>query len=194
MKTLFYIVPLFIFVCTGCSPDVPPAPVERNDLLIRFFRSLRTNSGESAALQGEKLYVMDKRNYYLLQLISIQQANSYVRSAQSALNAGDLERAIRELSSGLRRFPRNNQLHKELDKLRKLRHAERHFLAMKSAPNPTAMNSALAAAQAGLSGLESAKLRAFFASYQKSIARWNKHTSGSSASSAQVPIRSFDDK
>ena len=194
MKYLLYLFPLLLFLCAGCSPEVPPPPVERNDLIVRFFRSLRSNNSEAAGLQGEKIYAMDKRNYFVLSLVAVQQANSYVRRAQRFLNAGHLERAIKELESGLRRFPRNAQLHTQLDKLRKLRHAERHFIAMRSAPNPVAMNSALAAAQAGLDGLESPKLNAFFAKYKQSIERWNKHNAPGSTTSAKVPIRSFDDK
>ena len=194
MKYLLYLFPVLLFVCAGCSPEVPPPPVERNDLIVRFFRSLRSSNSDAAGLQGEKIYAMDKRNYFVQNLVAVQQANSYVRRAQNFLNAGDLERAIKELESGLRRFPSNTQLHTQLDKLRKLRHAERHFIAMRSAPNPVAMNSALAAAQAGLDGLESPKLNAFFANYKQSIERWNKHNAPSSTSSAKVPIRSFDDK
>ena len=194
MKTYFYIFSLLLLAVAGCSPDVPPPPVERNDLVVRFFRSLRSNSADSAVMQGEKLYVMDKRNYFLLKLISIQQANDYIRQAQSALNAGDLNSAIRSLESGVRRFPGNSELHKQLDKLRKLRHAERLFIAMRTAPNPTAMNSALAAAQAGLEGIESPKLTAFFASYKAGIERWNRQPAQSRTPAGKVPIRSFDDK
>jgi hypothetical protein len=86
------------------------------------------------------------------------------------------------------------ELHKQLGKLRKLRHAERLFAAMRTAPNATAMNAALTAAKAGLEGIESAKLETFFANYQKNIARWNQHSAGGSASPRNVPIRSFDDK
>lgn len=194
MKYLLYLFPVLLFVCAGCSPEVPPPPVERNDLIVRFFRSLRSSNSDAAGLQGEKIYAMDKRNYFVQNLVAVQQANSYVRRAQNFLNAGDLERAIKELESGLRRFPSNTQLHTQLDKLRKLRYAERHFIAMRSAPNPVAMNSALAAAQAGLDGLESPKLNAFFANYKQSIERWNKHNAPNSTGSAKVPIRSFDDK
>lgn len=194
MKYLFFALVLLILAGTGCTPDVPPPPLERNDLVVRFFRSLRNGEGVPAALQGQKLYLMDKRNYFLVRLVAIQQANNHVRDAQRALNAGNLEKAINELESGLRRFPDNPRLHKELDMLRKLRHAEKHFIAMRSAPNPAAMNSALAAAQAGLSGLESPQLAAFFAEYKKSIQRWNKLDSGKKIPAGKVPIRSFDDK
>ena len=108
--------------------------------------------------------------------------------------AGQLEQAIKELESGLRRFPDNAELHKQADKLRKLRHAERLFVAMRSAPTPAAMNSALAAAQAGLQGIESPKLNKFFADYRKSIDQWNKHAPKVKDISGTVPIRSFDDK
>ena len=194
MKNSFYILSLLLLAVAGCTPDVPPPPVERNDLVVRFFRSLRSNSADSAVMQGEKLYVMDKRNYFLLKLISTQQANDYIRQAQSALNAGDLASAIKALETGIRRFPGNSELHKQLDKLRKLRNAERLFIAMRTAPNPTAMNSALAAAQAGLEGIESPKLAAFFATYKESIERWNRQPARGRTPAGKVPIRSFDDK
>lgn len=194
MKLILYVFPLLLLISSGCSPDVPPPPIERNDLVVRFFHSLRNNSSAPAQLQGEKLYAMDKRNYFLLQLIAIQQANSYVRTAQGHLNSGNLTGAIKTLESGLRRFPGNTALHKQLDSLRKISRAERYFMAMRSAPNPTAMTSALTAAQAGLEGIESAKLKKYFANYKKSIDNWNKQTSPKSSASVKVPIRSFDDK
>lgn len=194
MKYLLSFLFTAVLFFSGCSPEVPPPPVERNDLVVRFFRSLRNNAGETAALQGEKLYAMDKRNYFLLKLVSIQQANSYIHNAQRALNGGNLPQAIRELESGLRRFPDNAELHRQLDKLRKLRQAERLFIAMKSAPNPAAMNSALAAAQAGLQGIESPELNKYFANYKKAIDRWNSYTPKARKSPEFVPIRSFDDK
>ena len=150
LLSLFFPAALFF---SGCTPNVPSPPTEQNDLVVRFFRSLRNNAGAEAALQGQKLYTMDKRNYFLLKLISVQQANSYISNAQRAINAGKLEDAIKELQNGIRRFPANAELHNQLDKLRKLRHAERLFIAMRSAPNPAAMNSALAAAQAGFQGI-----------------------------------------
>ncbi|MBQ9755776.1 MAG: hypothetical protein IJV93_13625 [Lentisphaeria bacterium] len=191
LLSLFFPAALFF---SGCTPNVPSPPTEQNDLVVRFFRSLRNNAGAEAALQGQKLYTMDKRNYFLLKLISVQQANSYISNAQRAINAGKLEDAIKELQNGIRRFPANAELHNQLDKLRKLRHAERLFIAMRSAPNPAAMNSALAAAQAGFQGIESAKLNKFFTDYRKNIERWNNHTPKAGASSESVPIRSFDDK
>lgn len=194
MKYLFTLFLFAVLFIGGCTPEVPPPPLERNDLVVRFLRSLRNNAGVTAALQGQKLYAMDKRNYFLLRLVAIQQANSYILSAQRALNAGQLEQAIKELESGLRRFPDNAELHKQADKLRKLRHAERLFVAMRSAPTPAAMNSALAAAQAGLQGIESPKLNKFFADYRKSIDQWNKHAPKVKDISGTVPIRSFDDK
>ena len=59
MKYLFYLSLFTLPVISGCTPEVPPPPVERNDLVVRFFRSLRNNSTDSAIMQGEKLYVMD---------------------------------------------------------------------------------------------------------------------------------------
>lgn len=193
MHCIFAIVAVLLLLCSGCGRDVPPPPVERNDLVVRFFRSLRNSDGTAAAVQGEKLYSFDKRNYFIMDLVSIQQANSSLLTAQRYLNAGKLESAIKIIRDDLNRFPNNRELRKQYDRLRKLRHAEKLFSAMRSAPNPAAMNSALIAARTGLSGIDSAKLERFFASYQKEIDRWGKNP-GSIAPVSKVPIRSFDDK
>ena len=178
----------------ACTPDAPPPPVERNDLVVRFFRSLRQTDGNTAASQCEKLYAMEKRNYFLLRLISVQQANNYIRSAQNHLNAGNLEQAIRVLETGLKRYPGNGKLLRELGLLRKLRMAEKFFLAMRTAPNPTAMNAALVAARTGLDGIESRELTDFFNRYAKSIERWNSRQIERDPAAVKVPIRTFDDK
>lgn len=194
MKKFFPAVPVLAFLLCACTPDVPPPPVERNDLVVRFFRSLRQADGNTAAMQCEKLYAMEKRNYFLLRLISVQQANNYIRSAQNHLDAGNLEEAIRMLESGLKRYPENGKLLRELALLRKLRMAEKLFLTMLSAPNPTAMNAALIAARTGLDGIESPELAAFFDRYTKNMERWNSRQAGPVPATVKVPIRTFDDK
>lgn len=194
MRFVFSIIPLFLLLLSGCGRDVPPPPFERNDLVVRFFRSLRSSGGEAAAVQGEKLYAFDKRNYFIMDIVSIQQANGCILEAQGYLNAGQLDSAINVIRKGLRRFPENRELRKQYDRLRKLRHAEKIFIAMRSAPNPAAMNSALIAARTGLSGIESAKLNNFFKNYQTSIDRWSKKSTVKKNPAINVPIRSFDDK
>ena len=194
MKKFFPAVPILAFLLCACTPDVPPPPVERNDLVVRFFRSLRQADGNTAAMQCEKLYAMEKRNYFLLRLISVQQAHNYIRSAQNHLDAGNLEEAIRMLESGLKRYPENGKLLRELALLRKLRMAEKLFLTMLSAPNPTAMNAALIAARTGLDGIESPELAAFFDRYTKNMERWHSRQAGPVPATVKVPIRTFDDK
>jgi hypothetical protein len=112
------------------------------------------------------------------------------------LNRGRLDLAIREIQKGLSRFPDNQELLKHLARLNKLRHAEKLFMAMKSAPNPAAMNSALLAARNGLSGIDSPAVNAYFLKYQADIKRWQQQQTapGGRRSGAQVPIKSFDDK
>ena len=194
MKKIYPAVLVLATLLCACTPDVPPPPVERNDLVVRFFRSLRQDDGNTAAMQCEKLYAMEKRNYFLLRLISVQQANNYVRAAQNHLDAGNLEAAVRELESGLKRYPGNEKLLRELGLLRKLRMAEKFFLTMRTAPNPTAMNAALVAARTGLDGIESRELTAFFNRYAKSIERWNSRQIEHDPAAVKVPIRTFDDK
>lgn len=181
-------------ICCGCSRETPAPPLERNDLTVRFFRSLRNNSGEAAALQAQKLYAMEKRNYFLLNLIAVQQANECTREAQKHLNAGNLAAAIKAIDKGLSLFPGNRELLKHQDKLRKLLHAEKLFLAMNAAPNPAAMNSALIAARNGLSGLDSPALEKYFKEYQTRIERCAKEQEEARTVQVKVPIRSFDDK
>ncbi|MBR2373634.1 MAG: tetratricopeptide repeat protein [Lentisphaeria bacterium] len=194
MRSFFLLFPVLLYLAAGCSREVPPPPVERNDLVVRFFRSLRNSDGEAAAVQGEKLYAFDKRNYFLLDLVAIQQANGCIAAAQQHLNSGNLDSAIQVIRDGLRRFPNNRELHKQYDRLRKLRHAEKLFIAIRSAPNPAAMNSALIAARTNLSGIDSPRLKKFFADYRKSIDRWGKDNYGPKHTTVKVPIRSFDDK
>lgn len=186
---------LFLLAVPGCRREVPAPPMERNDLTIRFFRSLRNNEGTAAAMQGQKLYSMEKRNYFLLKLIEIQQANQCVRNAQRHLNAGQLESAIKEVETGLRRFPENRELFKNLETLRKLRYAHKYILEMQRAPNPTAMNSALFAARHALSGINCPDLNRYFTRYAFTIKRKQRQMSvQNKQTGAQVPIRSFDDK
>ena len=186
---------LFLFALSGCRREVPVPPVERNDLTIRFFRSLRNNEGDAAALQGQKLYAMEKRNYFLLRLIEIQQANKCVRNAQRHLNAGQLELAVKEIEAGLRRFPENRELFKNLDTLRKLRYAPKYFSDMRQTSNPATMNSALIAARNGLSDINSPVLKRYFLRYEQLIKNRQKQLDASKTKTgSQVPIRSFDDK
>ena len=195
MKNCALLLLLFLLGASGCRREVPVPPVERNDLTIRFFRSLRNNEGDAAALQGQKLYAMEKRNYFLLRLIEIQQANRCTRNAQRHLNAGRLESAIKEIQAGLRRFPENRELFKNLDTLRKLRYASKYINEMQRAPNPTAMNSALFAAKNGLADINSPVLRRYFYRYELFMKRKQKQMSAANQKTgAQVPIRSFDDK
>ena len=194
MKKIFPAASALVFLFCACTPEVPPPPVERNDLVVRFFRSLRQADGDTAAMQCETLYAMEKRNYFLLRLINVQQANNYVRAAQNHLDAGDLEAAVKVLEKGLKRHPDNANLLRELGLLRKLRLAEKLFLTMRTAPNPTAMNAALVAARAGLDGIESRELNDFFDRYARSIERWNTRRVGNDPAAVKVPIRTFDDK
>ena len=194
MKKTFPTALILAGLFCACTPEVPPPPVERNDLVVRFFRSLRQTDGDTAAMQCEKLYAMEKRNYFLLRLIHVQQANNYIRAAQNHLDAGNLEEAVKAVKKGLKRYPENVNLRRELGVLRKLRLAEKLFLTMRTAPNPTAMNAALVAARTGLDGIDSRELADFFDRYAKSIERWSSRQIKDDPAAVKVPIRSFDDK
>lgn len=191
--------PLFLlsllFFC-GCAKEHPEIPAERNELVLRFLDSLRRRDVKSAIEQGEKIYILDRQNFFMRKLIEIQQANIYLAEAQKALNRNDAEKALQILDRGLKKYPSNRELTRHADVVRKIRHAGVYFAAMCNAPNPAAMNSALIAARTGLSGIESKRLDKLFADYEKKIKKLQQGT-GAAANAVKEPdivIRSFDDK
>ena len=74
----------------GCGKEHPAPPSERNELVIRFFDSMKNHDAAAASEQGRKLQAMDSGNDYVSKLVTIQQSNLFVDRAQKALNSGDV--------------------------------------------------------------------------------------------------------
>ena len=174
MNRCFYTVALaaiFVMLFSGCSRrSRNDSPRERNELVMRFFSSLKSDQPEAAVRQGEKLLMMDPTNTFLPTLIQIQQSNSFMARAQNEVNRGDINAALAIIAEGLRHYPDNSTLHDAQRRLRQLRNAPRLISAMRRARSASAMNAALTAATIGLSGCTTPKLEAYFQEYEKRIA------------------------
>ena len=162
---------LGLLLAAGCGDRHPAPPLERTDLVLRFFRSIRNGDFNSAARQGEKIHRLDNYNSAVMNLIAIQEGNSYIRRAQEALNRGDVTAARQALEEGSRQFPGNRNLMMLGGKVRQLRNAEKLLRNMKKAKSSSAMSAALSAASIGLSANLTPKLNAYFKFYESEIAR-----------------------
>ena len=154
----------------GCSEHREP-PMERLELVSRFFRSVRTGDFEAAARQGRKLYAMDRNNGFLLHLVTIHESNVFLRNAQKALNSGDVEQALRILGDGCRRYPENRTLSMYRTRVSQLRNAKKLMRDMELAQSAAAMSASLTAAYTGLGANMSPKLKAYFKRYEAQIAK-----------------------
>lgn len=152
----------------GCSKHKEP-PLERLELVSRFFDSVRKRDFETAARQGQKLYAMDRNNEFLLHLITIHESNFFLRQAQKELNSGNVDGALRILAEGSRNYPDNRTLRMYRTRIIQLRNAKSLIGAMKSARGEAAMSAALTAAETGLGTNMSPKLAAYFKSYEAKI-------------------------
>ena len=159
-----------VLLAAGCG-EHPAPPLERTDLVLRFFRSIRNGDFKSAALQGDKIHQLDNYNSAVTKLVAIQEGNSYIRRAQEALNRGDLNAARQALEEGCRHFPGNRNLMMLSGNVRQLRNAEKLLRNMKKAKSSSAMSAALTAASIGLSANLTPKLKAYFRFYEAQIAR-----------------------
>ncbi len=155
---------------SGCSDHEEP-PVERLDLVSRFFRSVEKGEYEAAAQQGRKIYELDRNNDFMLHLITVHECNIYLLNAQKLLNAGNVNGALRILEDGSRRYPDNRTLGMYHTKLLQLRNAKRLMTAMKNAKGEAAMSASLTAAETGLGTNMSPQLAAYFRSYEEKIKR-----------------------
>ena len=152
----------------GCSKHKEP-PLERLELVSRFFDSVRKRDFATAARQGQKLYAMDRNNEFLLHLITIHESNFFLRQAQKELNSGNVDGALRILAEGSRNYPDNRTLRMYRTRIIQLRNAKSLIGAMKSARGEAAMSAALTAAETGLGTNMSPKLAAYFKSYEAKI-------------------------
>ena len=159
-----------LLAAAGCGRH-PAPPLERTDLVLRFFRSIRQGDFASAVRQGDKILRLDNYNTAVAKLVAIQEGNSYIRRAQEALNRGDIEAARLALADGSRHYPGNRNLMMLGAKVRQLRNAEKLLRNMKKAKSSSAMSAALSAASIGLSANLTPKLKAYFTFYEAEIAR-----------------------
>lgn len=168
IRTLAAVSAVVSAVLAGCSEQKAP-PLERLDLVSRFFESIRNERFADAAQQGRKLYEMDPNNEFLLHLITIHESNAFLRQAQITLNSGKVDETLRILDEGIARYPENRTLRMYRTKVSQLRNAKSLIAAMKRAKGEAAMSAALTAAETGLGTNMSPKLEAYFKSYETRI-------------------------
>ncbi len=159
-----------LVTAAGCSRHQKP-PMERLDLVSRFFRSVRNGEFEAAARQGRKLYAIDRNNAFLLHLVTIHESNVFLRNAQLALNGGNVEQALAILDEGCRRYPENRTLNMYRTRVFQLRNAKKLMRDMELAQSAAAMSASLTAAHTGLGANMSPQLSAYFKSYEARIAK-----------------------
>ena len=155
----------------GCSRrEKVASPRERNELVQRFFTSLKSNRPDAAIRQGQKLLEMDPGSTFMPGLIQIQQSNAFIAKAQGRINRGDLAGAARIIDEGIKTYPDNSSLHDARRQIRQMRNAPRLLEAMRRAKSASAMNAALTAATIGLGNCMTPRLEAYFKSYEKRCA------------------------
>ena len=155
----------------GCSRrEKVASPRERNELVQRFFTSLKTNKPDAAIRQGQKLLAMDPGSTFMPGLIQIQESNAYIVRAQSRINRGDLAQAAKIIDEGIKTYPDNSSLHDARRQIRQMRNAPKLLGAMRRAKSASAMNAALTAATIGLSSCTTPRLEAYFKRYEKRCA------------------------
>jgi len=162
-------------VLAGCSDHKAP-PIEQLDLVSRFFDNVRRHDFETAALQGRKIYAMDRNNEFLLHLITIHESNTFLRNAQKELNSGNVDGALRILEEGSRKYPENHTLRMYCTKVSQLRNAKSLIAAMENARGEAAMSASLTAAETGLGANVSPKLGKYFKNYEERIKKAAKES------------------
>jgi hypothetical protein len=177
----FFIIALATLSSSGCKPNHAPPPLEKGKLVMRFFSSIEKGDYAAAARQGEKLSSMDKHNTSIIELIEVQQCNTYVKKAQDELDKGNLNDAMEIIQEGIESYPGNRTLPAYYSKLRQLRNAKRLIRNMEKAKSASAKTSALAAAVTGLSRNQTKELDNYFNNYRKKIDETKKQVKKSSA-------------
>ena len=157
-----------VVIAAGCS-EHPKPPVERMELVSRFFRSVRNGEFDAAAQQGRKLYTMDRNNSFLLHLVTIHESNVFLRRAQKALNGGDVDGSLEILAEGRKHYPDNRTLSICYSKVTQLRNAKKLIAAMEKARSSAAMSASLTAATTGLGSNMTPELGRYFKQYEARI-------------------------
>ena len=172
LRVLFVFLPAAL-LC-GCGRQAPPPPIERAELVERFFKSVENNDVDTAMRQGIKLRAIDNHNENVVRLVEIQKCNAFIVVAQKKINNGDIRGAVATLLQGVKRYPDNVTLRNLLPKVRQLRNARNLIIGMQRASNSIAMRSALSAAKIGLSLNQSPALQNWFNRYEKRIIQVEK--------------------
>lgn len=178
-------------ILSGCGKPHPAPPTERNSLILRFFESMSRGDAAAASEQGEKLHAMEPANDYVVTLVSIQQSNAYLQRAQGEINSGNIDRALKILSEGVKTYPSNRELARQRGRVRQLRNAKMLLGEMRNAKNSAAMSAALTAASTGLSSNMTPKLREYFAAYRlriDEVAREEAARTSGAAAQAPSPV------
>ncbi len=172
MKTMYYcIAAVLLLTVSGCGrKEHQPPPLERTQLVFRFFNSMRKGDAVAASSQGRKIQELSGSDG-IDKLVVVQESNVYVARAQSALNAGRLNDAIRVVDEGIRHYPLNRTLLQLRGRLRSLRNGPALLRAMREAKNSASMGAALTAAVSGFSGNTTPELNAYFAAYREELDR-----------------------
>ena len=170
MKALMKICVCAMLVAAGagCSKHREP-PVERMELVSRFFRSVRNGEFDAAAQQGRKLYTMDRNNSFLLHLVTIHESNVFLRRAQKVLNSGDVDGSLEILAEGRKHYPDNRTLSICYSKVTQLRNARKLIAAMEKAKSSAAMSASLTAATTGLGANMTPRLNSYLKQYEARI-------------------------
>ena len=171
----------------GCGNEHPAPPSERNELVIRFFDSMKNHDAAAASEQGLKLQAMDTGNDYVSKLITIQQSNLYVDRAQKALNSGNVDGAVAALDEGLKRYPLNLMLSQLRSRVRTLKQVPGLLQAMRTAESTAAKSAALSAASSALAGNMTPEMTAWFDAYRAAIAEQAERERSKAVAEPAVP-------
>lgn len=168
---IFTILAAVLLFAGGCSQEHPAPPLERSELVLRFFRSIQQNRPQVAVQQGRKLEVHLYDKSLITSLIALQQSNTYLSNAQKALNRLNHAAAAKAIREGLRKYPDNRTLREADQKIKQLRNVSALFAEMEKAKSAPAMSAAITAAAAGLGSNITPQVEKYFTRYRARIAQ-----------------------
>lgn len=165
---LTIILSALLLSAAGCSKRKHrQPPLERADLTVRFFKSIREKKSDLAVRQGRQLIAIDPSAEYIRDLISLQQSNDTIISAQKMVDQGKISDALKLVRENSKKYSDNHTLSDAYSRLLQLRNAERLLRAMSRARNSSSMRGARIAARAGLSLNMTPQLERFIVEYEK---------------------------
>ena len=165
---LTIILSALLLSAAGCSKRKHrQPPLERADLTVRFFKSIREKKSDLAVRQGRQLIAIDPSAEYIRDLISLQQSNDTIISAQKMVDQGKISDALKLVRENSKKYSDNHTLTDAYSRLLQLRNAERLLRAMSRARNSSSMRGARIAARAGLSLNMTPQLERFIVEYEK---------------------------